>query len=94
MRTAVKTTALSLLGGAIGGLGGTALAGGATAKGIFVDTQVDYALQVGDTIIQEIRADFVTAFHSDSGLDNLIITQTIVNSEGIIVRRQQGSPGF
>ncbi|AWF83430.1 hypothetical protein BTJ40_10680 [Microbulbifer sp. A4B17] len=94
MRTAVKTTALSLLGGAIGGLGGTALAGGATVKGIFVDTQVGYALQVGDTIIQEIRADFVTAFHNDSGLDNLIITQTIVNSEGIIVERQQGSPGF
>jgi len=94
MLTTVKTTSLSLLGGAIGGVGGTLLAGGATAKGVFVDTQVDYAFQVGDTIIHEIRADFVTAFHNDSGLDNLIITQTIVNSEGIIVRRQQGPPGF
>ncbi|MEX2964089.1 hypothetical protein [Microbulbifer sp. TYP-18] len=94
LRTAVKTTTLSLLGTAIGGVVVTVLAGTATAKGVLGDPQVDYALQVGDTIIQEISADFVTGFHNDSGLQNLIITQTIVNGEGVIVRRRQGPSGF
>jgi hypothetical protein len=80
---------LSLFAGPIGGVLGSITGGLLSLKGVFIDTQVSYALQVGDTIIQEMSADFVTGYHADSGLGNVTMTQTIINSDGIIQTRSQ-----
>jgi hypothetical protein len=89
------TVLKGLVKGAIGFAGPVAAAATTAvlgAEALVIDANVDYSPQIGDRMIQEISADLVTGY--DSGLDNVIITTTIVNAEGVIVRRQSGPRGF
>ncbi|MGL6159699.1 RHS repeat-associated core domain-containing protein [Microbulbifer sp.] len=93
MYKSIRGAAIGMLGAGFGGVSGAALSATMGLNAHFVDSQVRYVPQVGDTVIHEIRADLVPVLESDSGIGNVIIIETIIDSDNIIIDRGEYSAG-